>query len=371
MNILVVHNPEIGTWPPVRNLVINLLNNGHKVILITKDGCNSLNIKNENFTLHILNSYKKEQRLKNISCYLRNQRKLKSLVKQYVNKIDILWTTTDTSVRALKSLVFKYRHVMELLELAEDMPYIAKLPFPRFNLKKYAQRAWKVVVPEYNRAHILKTWWDLNDTPCILPNKPYDFEDSSESNTIKSITEKMDSEKRKIVLYQGVFYEDRKLDAFAEAIDFLKEEYVFYIMGRGNCISEALCKKYNNIEYIPFIPAPKHLLITKHADIGILPYIPQKVEHYSSLNALYCAPNKIYEYAAYGLPMIGSDVPGLMYPFTQYNIGVCCRKLTAQEVLRALIYVNQHHQEMSENCKAFFNDTDLDKIVNKIILEEV
>lgn len=370
MNVLIVHNPEIGTWPPVRSLVVNLLNNGHKVVLITKDSYNSLKINNDNFTVHLLGSFKKNNVLQNLICYLKNKYKLTSLVKRYVEECDVLWTTNDTSVRALGDLVLKYKHIMELLELAEDMPYVMNLPFPRFNLKKYAQRAWKVVVPEYNRAHILKTWWNLSDTPCILPNKPYCFESNiAVPSAIEEVIAKMDGERRKIVLYQGVFYEDRKLDAFAEAIDSLEEEYVFYIMGRDNNTRQKLCQKYKNIEYIPFISPPNHLLITKHADIGILPYIPQKVEHYSPLNALYCAPNKIYEYAAYGLPMIGSDVPGLMHPFMKYNIGVCCRNLTAQEVKNALVYVTEHHQEMSKNCKSFFDDIDLDRIVNDEILE--
>lgn len=369
MNILVVHNPEIETWPPVRSLVENLLNNEHKVVLITKDAYNSLKIDNDNLTVHLLESYKKKHYLQNILCFLKNRLKLKQLVKESMDECEILWTTTDSSVRALGNLVFRYRHIMELLELAEDMPYVINLKFPKVNLKKYARRAWKIVVPEYNRAHILKTWWNLEETPYILPNKPYSLESNTGNSIVKKIIEKMDAENRKIVLYQGVFYEDRKLDAFAEAIDFLKSEYVFYIMGRDNSIRQTLCYKYKNIEYIPFIPPPNHLLITKHADIGLIPYIPQKVMHYSPLNALYCAPNKIYEYAAYGLPMIGSDVPGLMYPFTKYNIGVCCKKLTAQDVEKALNYVSENYDEMRKNCKSFFNDINLDEIVNYEILE--
>ena len=32
---------------------------------------------------------------------------------------------------------------------------------------------------------------------------------------------------------------------------------------------------------------------------------------FTILNALYCAPNKIYEYAGCNIPMIGTDVLGL------------------------------------------------------------
>ena len=78
MNVLVVHNPEIGTWPPVRNLVENLLNNGHKVVLITKDGYNSLKINNKNLTVHLLSSYKKKHYLQNIIYFGGADKKLDS-----------------------------------------------------------------------------------------------------------------------------------------------------------------------------------------------------------------------------------------------------------------------------------------------------
>lgn len=371
MNILVVHNPEIGRWPPVRNLIENFLNNGHKVVLVTKDESQSLQIENSNLTVHLLKSYKRGNYFRNIFSFIVNEYKLKIILKSYIGKCDILWTTTDSSVRALGRLVYKYKHIMELLELAEDMPLIPKLSFPKVGLKKYAKKAWKIVVPEYNRAHILKTWWELKDLPYVLPNKPYRVEAISISTDNEKIIEKMKKEKRKIILYQGVFYEDRKLDAFAEAVEYLKKEYVFYIMGRSNGIQKELCQKYKSIEYIPFIPAPNHLAITKYADIGVLPYIPQKVAHYSSLNALYCAPNKIYEYAAFGLPMIGSDVPGLMLPFTNYGIGVCCKKLTKEDVIEALNYISMNYEKMKQNCYYFYNNTDLDKIVNNEILENI
>lgn len=69
---------------------------------------------------------------------------------------DLLWTTTDSTVRDLGKLVFKYKHVMQMMELIEDIPLIPGLPYIQSNLKQYAKKAYKVVVPEYNRAHIQK-----------------------------------------------------------------------------------------------------------------------------------------------------------------------------------------------------------------------
>ena len=53
-------------------------------------------------------------------------------------------------------------------------------------------------------------------------------------------------------------------------------------------------KKYmeilSDLIYIPQIPSPQHLFVTSIAYIGILVYDP------ISLNQIFCAPNKIFEY---------------------------------------------------------------------------
>ena len=65
-------------------------------------------------------------------------------------------------------------------------------------------------------------------------------------------------------------------------------------------------KKLNeNLNHVDFIPAPYYLCITRLAIIGILTYNPML--H----NTAYCAPNKIFEYGAFSVPMIGNNIPGL------------------------------------------------------------
>ena len=67
---------------------------------------------------------------------------------------DILWTTTDRTARDLGPVLFKYKHVMQLMELIYDIPYFPRQKIIQSNIKKYAKKAYKVVVPEYNRAQI-------------------------------------------------------------------------------------------------------------------------------------------------------------------------------------------------------------------------
>lgn len=62
---------------------------------------------------------------------------------------------------------------------------------------------------------------------------------------------------------------------------------------------------------LPYITAPYHLEVTSHAFIGILIYAPVYGTFTSPLNSIYCAPNKLYEFSHFGIPMIGNNIPGL------------------------------------------------------------
>lgn len=87
----------------------------------------------------------------------------------------------------------------------------------------------------------------------------------------------------------------------------------------------------------------------------------------SVINALYCAPNKIFEYAGSNVPMIGTDVLGLREPFEKYNIGVCCDSLDEEVIIDAIKLVDENHEVMKKNCRKFFDSVNLDEIVERII----
>lgn len=366
--ILMVHTSDIKDFPPVRNALMALLRNGHSVTLITKDATDSLDIIHRNFDKILLESSRKKFVVYDFFSHYRQRTHLRRIVKKAMATHDILWTTTDTTVRELGDLVLEYRHVMQILELIKCLPLFPYQSFINFDIKKYAQAAWKVVVPEYNRAHIQKVWWNLDKLPVVLPNKTYLPKTYDElSNDIMPIVNEMKLEERMVVLYQGVFEDDRNLEPYAEAISHLDEEFCLYIMGKDNDIRERLCRRFPKIKYIPFIIPPNHLYVTRFAKIGLLSYRPVKIFHYSELNALFCAPNKIYEYAAFSLPMIGSDVPGLAFPFKYYNIGCVCNE-EVKDICETLKIISKNYEFYKNNCLKFYSDVNIDKVVNDIIL---
>ncbi|WP_455683145.1 glycosyltransferase [Thomasclavelia sp.] len=372
MKIVVVLLTHIDNLPPARTLLLTLLQLGYKVSLITmySDALPEEIKKDENFIIYDLQSKVEHSKIKCLINRFKRRIKLRGLLNNIVKNEDIVWTVTDYDAMECGKILSKFNHVMQLMELIEDIPYFDEFPLMKANLSNIGSRAKVVVVPEYNRACIQQAYWNLKDIPIVLPNKPITMfnEKFAQLNDkyAMDVIEKIKG--KKIVLYQGVFGYERVLDQFIEAVELLGDEYCVLLMGRNDDEAKKLLNKYPNTYFIPFLKAPEHLKVTSYAHIGILSYVnTNNIRHYLPLNALYCAPNKIYEYANFGIPMIGNNIPGLNYPFEKYNIGKCAEKLTAEKIAEAIKCIEKNYNEMSKNCIKFFNSVDIKEIVEKVI----
>lgn len=367
MNILVVHGQKLENYPPVRNLVEVLTRNNHHVTLVTKYS-SPFKVDNEiNLKMIKIPDNSNKKGIKNAFDYVKKKSFMKRVVEKEMTDNDILWTTTDSTVRDLGDTVLQYKHVIQLMELIEDIPAYPGLSYPLLHINKYAQKAVKVVVPEYNRAQIQKVWWGLKELPTILPNKMATTNIPKAPENVKKILENVNNEKKKIVLYQGSFKGDRNIDVFAEALESLQNNYVLYIMGRDTPERKAFCRKYPFTKYIPFIEPPYHLLVSKSAYIGLLPYVPEKIGFNSILNALYCAPNKVFEFSGYGVPMLGNDVPGLTIPFETYNIGKTRKSNDPAEIVSLIHEIEDNYEEMSNSCHLYYDSFNIDQIVENLL----
>lgn len=370
--VLLTH---IDNLPPARNLIISLLKYNVRIDLITMYSYAIPNEISKNTHVQIYDVQKEiaTSKLEALTNRFKRRHKVRNLVAKLMGNQDILWTVTDYDAMEVGKIAYNYNHVMQLMELIHDIPYFDELPFFKAHLYKMGQKAKIVVVPENNRAHIQQAYWNLQQTPFVIPNKPnvikkgnYNIEEISleAANVLKKIGN------RKIVLYQGTFGYERVLDQFIEGVHLLGEDYCVLLMGNDCNDLQELLKKYPYVFYVPFISAPNHLAITSKAYIGILSYVnTNSIRHYDPLNALYCAPNKIFEYACYGLPMLGNNIPGLDIPFTQYKMGVCCSNLTAKEVAKSIKKIEENYVEMKKGCFEFYQSIDLDKSVKNVLDE--
>lgn len=371
MRIAVVRVGSIVHFPPAVSLVASLLDLGHTVDFMGGDVDQMPEYIKKNGLYTGIEIGAGGSLLDRAASLLSTHRIVQNHISNHMHEIDVVWTTTDISARVLGSLAFKCTHVMQLSELVEYVPLIKKGESRLHSSRviQMARHAAKVVVPEYNRAHIQKVWWDLPEIPRVLPNKPYP--DPVCENTSKMREEVNLLSGKRVLLYQGVYEADRALSSIVDALDFLDSNYVLALMGKpvisGSAEIESLLSRSDRVIDLGFHPAPSHLEYTRLGHIGLLPYVPGKSNRFSSLNALYCAPNKIWEYAMFGLPMIGSNVPGLAFEFEKNEIGLAVDIANPYEIADAVKGIELNYQSFSTKSKSFYNDLDFKACVQEIL----
>lgn len=376
MEIYICQLEHLNNYPPTISLIHYLANSGHRITLISSNIQEETIAKFQKMNVYIINIPIKL--LKNTNLYatlttkIYNKKLIRKIIIENCPPGSILWTTTDNTAAAIGNILYRYIHIMQLMELIEDFPLSYRFPFIKANLAQYAQKACCVVVPEYNRAHIQKAWWKLKKVPFLLPNKPNYHPRKKQLPLDKDLKKGIDIIKKtmnkKIILYQGGFGPDRKLDIIAEAVKILGSDYNLILMGKYCDTIKNLMTEYQNIYHIDYIFPPKHLIVTSYAHIGVLSYVTDEpCCHYSLLNALFCAPNKIYEYAGFGLPMVGNDIPGLKAILEGINTGVCANEMTVQAFVEAFKQVESQYEKMSNNATGFFDSIDMEKYINNIL----
>lgn len=84
------------------------------------------------------------------------------------------------------------------------------------------------------------------------------------------------------------------------------------------------------------------------------------------LDKVFCAPNKIYEYSGFGIPMLANDIPGLKN--TVGNAGAAeCMELKSNNIVHAIQKIEEDYDTYSENAKKFFAGTDNLKTMKKLM----
>ena len=297
-----------------------------------------------------------------------------TLAQYYNPDSDLVWILNMETLQLVDKIVEKYKTIVQLYEFTSPhLTWKHYLLNPLFDLKKTLHKAYKIVHCEYNRAQITKGVYQLAKTPYVLPNKPYEEQIDQIPDDIHVVLDEIfqNTENKRVLLYQGAIQRfDRRLEEFCEAISELPEEYVLVIMGKKTPYAENLRAKYpsERILFAPFIRPPYHLLVTQMASIGILSYISNSSIWQNVINTIYCAPNKIFEYAKYNKPMIANDIPGLKYIFSQYQCGeVVEYPLKAQEIVEKIHTIEIHYPEYANNARKYYDSIQLPIIIQEIV----
>jgi glycosyltransferase involved in cell wall biosynthesis len=363
MKIILIHKAEFHKRPPVISVMESLLILGYNPVLIT---CG------------ITEKYKKELIDKNVDVYIFSKKEMYnrfsafkiieylmfrkfvfSIINKYANKKSdlLLWIEGAYTMVALGKNIKKYNYILQIQELHEkDKLYL-------YVIGKVIHEAKAVFMPEYNRTVLYQIRFKLKQRPVVLPNKPY-FIPSKES--LEQLKEKYKDkitifQKKKVILYQGQIFEERNLSNYIRAIKRIGKEYQIILLGHDHGILQQYLEIDPELIHIDFVPAPDYLLFTSLAYIGIVSYNPYE------LNSAYCAPNKIYEYAAFSLPMLGNDIPGLKHIFEQHKIGVLVNENDENSIINGISEISNHLEKYKEQARKFYDTVDNIETINNIL----
>ena len=274
-----------------------------------------------------------------------------------LSKKAVLWISGGDTALALFDVLNKRRFVLQLHELYDT------LPLYRYGLKRIARHAAVVVCPEPTRAAILQVYLSLPRRAVVLPNKPWVEKDNYTSGValeaVNLIRERVGQ--RKILLYQGHVSEERSPLVYAEAIRKISDKWAFVVMGKfHDATLENVKKACPKVLTVPFIRAPHHLCVTAMATVGIIKYAP------CSLNNVFCAPNKIWEYGAFGVPFIGNTLPTLENILRDFRCGECVDE-TGDSIRAALEQIRGEYETYSSESRRLFGSVDATKVVSQIL----
>ena len=387
MRIIIIAKDDLVYYPPTISLINVLISQGYKVVCVGRYSDEQRRTALEKEGVEFVPIYREikdsaKLRLLNWMVILWRMKQYQWKMKKYlqsskVGKEDLIWFIYSNTIGYLQNYLEKHNYVVQFYEFEDySLKGKEKLLHPKYDVHRFLINAKALIHCEYNRAMITNGLYGIKKEPIILPNKPYEYKVQQSiavpdevSRSIERIKDKVKN--KKVILYQGIFnpYE-RRLDEFCEAMALLPEDFVFIAMGGGGGYFDEIKKKYESdrILFIPFIKPPYHLLITQLANYGILTYHPVSQNYVDVINPLYCAPNKIFEFGQYGIPMIANDVPGLKLIFDTYKCGkTVSDPQTPQKIAETILDMQAQYELMSRGSKAYYDSVNVVEIVKNVI----
>lgn len=170
-----------------------------------------------------------------------------------------------------------------------------------------------------------------------------------------------------IVLYQGGLSKGRGVDLLLECFKKRDDDKVVIVfMGYGE-IEEDIkiaSKERNNIFFHPAVDPEIVLDYTSSADFGI-----HMIQN-TCLNHYYCLPNKLFEYAMAGLPVIVSNMKEMRELVEKYDMGIVVTDDKIESMNNAIDKILQSDiKQMKQNARKCAEENSWEKQEVKMINE--
>lgn len=216
------------------------------------------------------------------------------------------------------------------------------------------KKADLVISADDQRSNIMKEHYKIKNKPIAIRNISLLPQNHNDNNINLNKWNEFFLKKGITIVYAGVISKDRKIDMLVDAVNSTNGKYKLLLIGHGDGVESIKIKidsyKSSNILYVGKIPYSLMSPILKKCDIGFLSY-PS-----NGLNNIYCAPNKIFEYASVNLPMVASYNPNIEEKMKKYNIGVC-----KEDIKEAIEEVGENLEFYRKHLSVFLDDNSWEK----------
>lgn len=224
--------------------------------------------------------------------------------------------------------------------------YYAQTQLPLKIQKKYSNReailihhAKTVITVNPYIAKLMADRYQVTEPQVILNAAPYRPKDTSNALRTRFGLKETD----KIVLYQGWISEHRGIDRIIEAASFFSAGTYLVIVGYGDYEKylQTLVQDKKLTDRVYFyggVPSDELHALTCDADLGIIPYYGVDENNH------FCSPNKLFEFAVAGLPMLSNNLPFLHDIITRYGNGILADLNSPQRIANEInkIFSDEH-----------------------------
>lgn len=244
------------------------------------------------------------------------------------------------------------RFVYDAHELSIPSPGVAMTARERFwyYLEAIAvRRADVVIAANKERAALMQLHYQLREEPVVVKNVPprpveaplpVGFTSTPTPGTTRAVR----------LVYQGDVALERGLGDFVETVIALGPPYELLIIGGGpDALAVASMaddpRAGNRVRLLGRVPAADLPALMRGCDLGVVCY-PQR-----GWNNIYCAPNKLFEYAQAGVPMVATPNPVLEAAFANYGIGIA-----GADLPRVIVEAARRRDELAAGLGRFLQE---------------
>jgi glycosyltransferase involved in cell wall biosynthesis len=182
--------------------------------------------------------------------------------------------------------------------------------------------AWKSVDLFITVSPSIETWYHerFGEKPSgVILNSPQ-FEVRVERDSLPGFRDVfLIPESAKIYLYIGYISLGRGIETILDAFLRTKSNSVAIFLGEGEYVNkiENQSQQRANVFVHPMVSHEEVVHLASSADFGLC-----LIENVS-LSDYYCLPNKLFEYAFAGIPVVASEFPEISRVVSKYGLGYC------------------------------------------------